>query len=76
MMDVEAAGVLPCPASSTNAPIPFQHELAIAGKAGAGMRSGPVARAAQPGDGGSSPPAGAKQKTLEMRSHGQLQLRP
>ncbi len=64
VMDMEEAG-RPCPATAAGA-VARKHRFAVAVEAGAGARPGPVAGAAQTGDGGSALPAGAKQGSLAL----------
>ena len=64
VMDTRSAVVdmhgLPCPTDPAAPFVASKHRLAITGKRSARVGLGPVADAAEPGDGGRSLPTGAK----------------
>jgi hypothetical protein len=55
---------LPCPADLAAPPVAVENRIPVTAKRSARVGAGPVADPAEPGDGGSSLPAGAKQRDL------------
>jgi hypothetical protein len=62
--DMEAAGRLPCPADPAARSVAVEHALPISVKEVPEMRLRPATGTAQTGDGGTGPPAAAKQDSL------------